>query len=240
MVGRTSGTRSRAPIFPAPTDRMQPQTCGEPTMSTMSYYNGLVAGLLPLLPQGPRLGIIGGSALADARSQAFCTSMGRRLAQFEAIVLLTSGVSGVGEAVSTGFAEGSVAAGKKPMLCHILPEGLKSRSCGITLNAGTTMKARREVLGRLASVYLAIEGGTGTAHEIRIAAGQGAAVVPVGAFGGASAKAHPGQRCPKGVNPLDWDRIANPVLGSDIILDACGRILRSLLYPRHTMMGTPS
>jgi len=200
-------------------------------MSALTYYNGLVAGILPLLPQGPRLGVIGGSALADSRSQAFCEAMGRRLASYEGMVLLTGGVSGVGEAVSAGFIEACAALGKKPVICHILPEGLKSRSRGITLNAGTTMKERREVLGRLSSVFLAIEGAAGTTHEIRIAAGLGAVVVTVGAFGGAAAHAHRGQRCPKGVNPLDWDRIANPVLDSDTILAACERILRALITP---------
>ncbi|MFH1980270.1 MAG: hypothetical protein ABIL58_00355 [Pseudomonadota bacterium] len=200
-------------------------------MNSLLYYNGLVAGILPLLPRGPRLGVIGGSAFVDSRSPAFCEAIGRRLAVFEGLVVLTGGVSGVGESVSAGFFEGCTAADKKPSLCHILPEGVKSLSRGITLNAGTSMKARREVLGRLAAVYLAVEGGSGTAHEIRIAASQGAAVVAVGAYGGAADRARTGMRCPKGVNPLDWDRIANPVLDNDTILDACERILRALLTP---------
>jgi uncharacterized protein (TIGR00725 family) len=200
-------------------------------MSTKLYYYGLVAGIQALLPPGPRLGVIGGSAFIDRRCRAFCEAIGRRLAAFEGLVILTGGVSGVGEAVSAGFFEGCAVAGKKPTLCHILPEGVKSLSRGITLNAGTSMKTRREVLGRLSKVYLAVEGSAGTAHEIRIASGQRAAVVAVGAYGGAAAKARSSLRCPNRVNPLDWDRIANPVLNNDTILEACERILRALITP---------
>lgn len=200
-------------------------------MNALMYLNRLVAGIQPLLPPGPRLGIIGGSAFVDPRSKAFCEAIGGWLATFEGIVILTGGVSGVGEAVSAGFFEGCALAGKKSTICHILPEGVKSLSPGLTLNAGTSMKTRREVLGRLAKVYLAVEGGPGTAHEIRIASGQGAVVVAVGAYGGAAANAHTGLRCPKGVNPLDWDRIANPVLDDPTILDACEHILRALITP---------
>ena len=49
---------------------------------------------------------------------------------------------------------------------------------------GTTMIDRREVLARVAPVYICVEGGPGTEYEARVALAQGAILIPVGRFGG--------------------------------------------------------
>jgi uncharacterized protein (DUF2236 family) len=46
------------------------------------------------------------------------------------------------------------------------------------------MGERREILGRLAELYVVVEGGPGTEHEARVAAANGSVLVPVGRSGG--------------------------------------------------------
>jgi hypothetical protein len=46
------------------------------------------------------------------------------------------------------------------------------------------MGERREILGRLAELYVVVEGGPGTEHEARVAAANGSILLPVGRSGG--------------------------------------------------------
>jgi len=203
-------------------------------MSSLLYFIGLAASIQPRLPAGLRLGVIGGSRLFNARSRPFCLAIGEILAEIPGLVLITGGVAGVGDTVCDGYASGCRANQRDAATCHILPEGHENGGKHPTLYAGRTMKERREVLGRLAGVYLAVEGGSGTAHEIRIARSQGATVVPVAALGGAAERAYRLLKCPQGVNPLDWDRIGNSVLPLDTLVNSTSRVLDTLLSsPAH-------
>ena len=64
---------------------------------------------------------------------------------------------------------------------------------------------RREILGRLASVYISIEGGPGTEHEAEIAIGSGARIVPIGPTGGFSAGAHRAAPPPAPELDSEWE-----------------------------------
>jgi uncharacterized protein (TIGR00725 family) len=200
-------------------------------MTSLLYLNGLVATIQPRLPAGPRLGVIGGSQFYDSRSRSFCLAIGNSLAGMAPVVMITGGVGGVGDTVCDGYNRGCQANRRRADIFHILPEGIRNSGRFPVLHTGRTMKQRREVLGRLADLYLAVEGGTGTNHEIRVARSQGAKVVAVAALGGAAQWAYRGLKCPTGVHPLDWDRLGNAVLSVDTLVKSASRILAALLSP---------
>jgi uncharacterized protein (TIGR00725 family) len=142
------------------------------------------------LPAGPRLAVIGSTSFWHAESAETCAILGRSLAALDGLVLVTGGVEGVGEAVARSFwaARGGLEGG--PRVFHILPRGHARRDHGETLFTGADMAERREVLGRLAVVYVVIEGGPGTVHEASVAIARSAVVIPVGRSGGHAAVLH--------------------------------------------------
>jgi len=106
------------------------------------------------------------------------------LATLSGLVLLTGGVPGVGETVGRAFAKGCRNLGRAPQVVHVLPRGCACWDYGTTLFAGEDMGERREILGRVAELYVVVEGGSGTEHEARVAAANGSVLVPVGRSGG--------------------------------------------------------
>jgi len=137
--------------------------------------------ILVKLPAGTRVGIIGSTSFWHRESGETCTALGRELAALDGVVLITGGVEGVGEAVGRSFWVARGGGGKgRPHIFHILPHGSLRWDYGETLFGGSDMEERREILARLAGIYVAVEGGPGTAHETSIALARSAFVVPVG------------------------------------------------------------
>ncbi|HEX7878930.1 MAG TPA: hypothetical protein VF720_05940 [Candidatus Eisenbacteria bacterium] len=135
------------------------------------------------LPAGPRVAVIGSTSFWHAESEATCVELGRRLAALDGIVVLTGGVDGVGECVSRSFLDALTEEGRDARVVHVLPHGSGAREFGRTLFAGSNMRDRREILGRVAEIYVAVEGGPGTEHEAMVASRRGAPVVPLGRTG---------------------------------------------------------
>jgi hypothetical protein len=75
--------------------------------------------------------------------------------------------------------------------------------------AGTDMLERREVLGRIGKIYLAIEGGPGTKHEASVAVSNGAIVVPVGRSGGFSGELYSKMTRPGWLTMDDWESLGS-------------------------------
>jgi predicted Rossmann-fold nucleotide-binding protein len=142
------------------------------------------ARILKLLPPGPRIGIIGSTSFWHADSQLTCEALGEMLAGLPAIVVLTGGVEGVGETVGRSIDAASARQGYPSRVFHVLPRGESAWDYGQTFFAGNDMEERREVLGRLANIYIAIEGGPGTVHEAQVAHARFAPVIPIGRSGG--------------------------------------------------------
>jgi hypothetical protein len=160
------------------------------------------------LPPGPRAVIIGSTSFWHADSEATCGQVGRLLAALPDLVLLTGGVEGIGEATGRSFFQARLQAGAEPRVYHVLPHGERAWDYGVTLFAGSDMAERREILARLAGVYLAIEGGPGTVHEAAVASARGAAVIPVGRSGG-----HAAVQYGQGLRPAAVDRRTWAVVG---------------------------
>ena len=181
------------------------------------------------LPAGPRVGIIGGTVFYRPHSADLCRAVGRQLADFSPLVVITGGVAGVGETVGLAYQAACIQAGRPSHLYHVLPDGPLSAGSGTTLHAGRGMLERRQVLARLAPVYVAVEGGDGTADEIRIACRQPAAVVAVAATGGAAKSAWPALPRPGGVVPEDWQRLADDRLAPADLAATVVRIVAAVL-----------
>jgi hypothetical protein len=124
-------------------------------------------------------------------------------------VLLTGGVEGIGEAVGRSFCQARRDAGQEPRVYHVLPEGEPAWDYGETLFAGSDMTERREVLGRLSALFLLVEGGPRSGHEVDVATSRGAAVIPVGRSGGYAATLYDRAGRPLAIDAGTW-----AVLGS--------------------------
>ena len=177
-------------------------------METQSFDQE-VRGILAKLPAGARLGIIGGTSFWHPQSQAMCVELGRLLARFKGLVLLTGGVEGVGETVGRSLYAARKPDDGGPNVFHILPKGFARWDYGDTLFAGKDMRERREILGRLADVYVAIEGGPGTAHEAAVALDRSAVVIPIGRSGGASGDLYPRLARPHFARDPAWRDLAD-------------------------------
>jgi hypothetical protein len=140
-----------------------------------------------LMPDGPRVAILGSTDFWHADSERTCAEIGRLLAGISELVLLTGGVEGIGEAVGRSFFQMCRATGQQAHVYHVLPEGEPAWDYGQTLFAGSDMTERREILGRLSGLYLMLEGGPRAGHEAEVASAMGAVVIPVGRSGGYAA-----------------------------------------------------
>jgi uncharacterized protein (TIGR00725 family) len=182
-----------------------------------------------VLPDGGRLGIIGSSMFWGFDSPAICKSVGRALATIKNLVLLTGGVSGVGEAIGRAYWQESRSRSGKPAVFHILPRGFGSWDYGVTIHAGVTMWDRREILGRLASVFIMVEGGPGTVHEARVACERNAVVVPIARTGGYAAELYSRLDSPAEELNHEWASLADTSLDPDNIAVHVTRIINLVL-----------
>ncbi|MFZ6642434.1 hypothetical protein ACO0LL_22105 [Undibacterium sp. TC4M20W] len=146
--------------------------------------------LLHTLPIGPRIAIIGSTAFWHTDSEQTCQLLGQALASVPGLVLLTGGVSGIGEACGRSFYQRRLQLQMQPQVFHILPQGMPAWDYGQTLHAGKDMQERRAVLARMAPVYIVIEGGPATADEVQIALSNGALVIPIARSGACARDAY--------------------------------------------------
>jgi predicted Rossmann-fold nucleotide-binding protein len=164
-----------------------------------------------------RIGILGSSVFEHPESESACREIGRLLCSVQDLTIITGGVTGVGERVSRSFLEG-IDAHVGGRVLHLIPPGYPRREHGVHVVVGTTMIDRREVLARAAPVYICVEGGPGTAHEARVAVGQGAVVIPVGRFGGVSRDVHAELERPAFADASTWSTLADEA--ADVLMVA--------------------
>jgi hypothetical protein len=167
-------------------------------------YDDLARRIESRFPAGPRLVVIGSTDFWHAESEATCIGVGLLLASIPDLVLITGGVEGVGETVGRSFFAARIEAGQEPRVYHVLPEGEPEWDYAETLIAGADMAQRREVLARLAEIYLAIEGGPGTVHEAAVASARKAVVIPVGRSGGHAGELYARMDRPAALDEATW------------------------------------
>jgi len=156
------------------------------------------------LPSGPKVAVIGSGRFLGHDTNEICIGIGVQLATIEDLVLITGGISGVGEAVGRSFFAARNRYHLAPNTYEILPRGSAEWDYGVTVVGGDTMEDRREVLGRLATLYISIEGGPGTAHEVQVAQTRGATIIPVARTGGFSKEVYMKVGCPSPRLVLQW------------------------------------
>ncbi|MDJ0736030.1 MAG: macro domain-containing protein [Nostocaceae cyanobacterium] len=159
-----------------------------PNQQAKDKFQAIAGQLLTQITDAPKLAVIGSTSFWGDSSEAICQAAGRYLAKIDDLVLLTGGVSGVPETLSRCFLADRV--------FHIQPYGFQPWDYGTNLYGGVSLRERREVLARMAAVYLLIEGGPGSEHEARRALQMGAVVIPVGRTGGFAEKLYAEMDCP--------------------------------------------
>lgn len=169
-----------------------------------SSYDDEARRIRRQLPSGPRVAVIGSQSFWGDDSEKICTAFGAGLGRVADVVLLTGGVGGVGEAVGRAFFQAREYLSLAPNTFHVLPMDDEAWDYGVTVFTGCTMDDRREVLARLASVYVCIEGGPGTAHEAKVVRQMGKLMVPIGRTGGVAKQLHASIPRPERVAARDW------------------------------------
>ena len=105
--------------------------------------------------------------------------------------------------VAVFFKSGSRCA-LEPRVFHVLPKGEEAWDYGQTLFAGSDMSERREILARLSQLFLVIEGGPGTRHEVEVASSKKAVIIPAGRSGGQAAELYARSFRPPMIDQSVW------------------------------------
>lgn len=192
-------------------------------------FDAEVAAVGARLPPGSRVGVLGSASFWHDDSERTCAAIGRGLAAIDRLVLLTGGISGIGEGVSRPFAAARTADGRPAGVFHVLPRGTGTWDYGTTVHAGDDMHERREILARLAPVYVVLEGGPGTEHEAAVAATTGAVLVPVGRSGGHAGALHPGLAVPRAADLDAWSLLGREDADPDDVAAAAVAVVRACL-----------
>ena len=171
---------------------------------TREQHNNEAETIGKALPSGPKVAVIGSGMFWGADTEEICLGIGALLATVEDLVLITGGISGVGEAVGRSFFAARNRSHLAGNTYQILPRGSSEWDYGVTLTGGEDMEDRREILGRIAGIYVSIEGGPGTAREAEVAQTRGAIVVPVARTGGFSEEAYSKFACPRSEIMTQW------------------------------------
>lgn len=179
------------------------------------------------LPPGHWVAVIGSTAFRHRDSKRTCAEIGHRLAQLKQVVLLTGGVPGVGETVGRAFDLARRRAWGSCAVYHILPHNSSVWDYGYTLFAGADMEERRETLGRLAPLYIAVEGGPGTAHEAAVAQSRSAILIPVGRSGGCSTELYAKAARPPFASDAVWRILGDSGATPEVVADAVAEIVRA-------------
>ena len=193
-------------------------------MASTAHYDRELRRLEPLFPSGPRIVVIGSTDFYHADSERTCRAIGQLLAAIPHLTLITGGVEGIGEAVGRSFFEARCRTSCAPQVVHILPYGEDVWDYGDTCFAGSDMSERREILGRVSRLYLVIEGGPGTHHEVQVASSMNATLIPVGRSGGAAAQVYQQMPRPIGIEEPIWATLGSAESSTDATARAVFRV----------------
>jgi len=188
-------------------------------------FDDEAASVSARIPAGPRVAVIGSTSFWHEASARTCDNIGKCLADLDGVLLLTGGVTGVGERVGRAYADVRARRGRTPGVIHVLPRGYPAWDYGTTLFAGDDMSERREILGRLAGTFVVVEGGPGTAHEATVAAAHGAVLIPVASSGGHAGALYPQLERPPMDEAAAWKVLVDPQATSRTIARAVAEIV---------------
>ena len=192
-----------------------------------SRFDVEAASLDPAFPPGRRLVVVGSTSFWGKDTPELCRRLAARLAGIADLIAITGGMAGVGQTFGRSFVDERRRLGLAEQLYHLLPLGLEACDSGVTLFAGRDYEERREILGRLAQTYVVIEGGPGTEHEVRVARGRGAAVIPVARSGGHAGDVYPSVERTPGAESPDWELLQDRMAPLDAVTSAVQRLVEA-------------
>ncbi|NEQ37638.1 MAG: response regulator [Okeania sp. SIO3I5] len=176
-----------------------------------------------------RVAIIGSTSFWGITTEAISNATGKKLATLEEnLALLTGGVTGIPEAVSRSFWQECRQQNQPAPIYHIQPEGFEPWEYGTNLYGGKTLFERREILARMASVYVLIEGGPGAKQEAEVAIESGAVVIPVGVTGGFAKQLYQQMSRPYYVSSELWQKLGQQNISSETVGEAIAQIIQKI------------
>jgi hypothetical protein len=153
-----------------------------------SQFDEEAATVAARLGAGPRIVVIGSTSFWGVDSEELTVAIAAELARIKGLTAVTGGMDGVGMTFGRAFVAARRELGWPEEMFHLLPRRTWQCGHGVTLYAGDDFFERREILGRLSKICLAIEGGPGTAHEAAVAYAYGVTVIPLARSGGVAGK----------------------------------------------------
>ncbi|MEB3343406.1 macro domain-containing protein [Okeania sp.] len=205
-----------------------PTSITSPT-SRQKYESKIARQLLTQIQSEYRVAIIGSTSFWGVTTKAICNATGRKLAtSFQKLALLTGGVTGIPEAVSRSFWQECYQQHQPALVYHIQPEGFQPWEYGLNLYGGKTLFERREILARMASVYVLIEGGPGAKQEAETAIEMGAVVIPVGVTGGYAKRLYEQMPRPYYISSKLWQKLGEENISSETLGEAIAEIIEKV------------
>eukprot|EP00435_Cladocopium_sp_Y103_P072891 s590_g41.t1 len=189
-----------------------------------------MASVEQLLPKrGLRVGLFGSTQFYGADSQDFCQALGTKLAQHcgREVVLLTGANAVVHEVVARSFWE---AMNREAEVFHLAPRNFRCKfDFGKVLVAGSDNLERRKILAETSQVAISVEGGPGTADEIRLARAAGVPVLTVARTGGASQSEYEAAPKPSQASDAQWKLLADGSVPVEDTATAVAEIVASMM-----------
>jgi hypothetical protein len=99
-------------------------------------YDVVAASVVAEMPTGPRLAVLGSTSFWAADSESLCRTIAGRLAQRKDLILITGGMTGVGEAFAQAAVECRDALGLAEHVYQVLPLGHSSMQAGYHVARG--------------------------------------------------------------------------------------------------------
>ena len=129
-----------------------------------------------------KVGVLGGRRIEVPEVEEFSLVLGRVIVS-RGFILVTGGVSGVGELASRGAAEWLRKQGMSidDFIISLLPFGIPPiHPYGRVIHRGRDWRERRRELARFADYFIAVSGGEGTLDEMEQVIRLGKPLLPIG------------------------------------------------------------
>ena len=219
-------------------------------------FNSLKKEVLRALPtEGKHVYISGGTKFFSDIGEAVCKEIGRQLAHYQDITLITGGFYGVGDTIARSFHEERLKLDFLPNVFHIqAKKDSQDKSAqtrqnkdgsflkvpyGETVFVGDSVRERETLIGIVLQTCVLVEGGPGAAYEAEQFAWNGGIVIPVKVTGGAAGGGFNIPQsiltCPPSVHKDDWDLLGDSKASASDIAAAVVRIVLNVTSDSFTV-----
>ena len=197
---------------------------------------------------GKHIYISGGTTFFSEKGEEVCRELGRALAEYPEVVLVTGGFFGVGETVGKSFYDARLKAGLTPNVWHVtavkdaMDKSSQTRQnkdgtfmqvpYGETVFVGDSVRERETLIGCTLHTCVLVEGGPGASYEAEQFAWNGGLVVPLKMTGGAASGIFGLPEsifsCPTGASKSDWDLLGDTTATPSQVAESATRLVLQL------------